>query len=243
MTPCALRGFLAALSFSLLTACTAQPELAREGSFERQDVLYDPALAIEQGWLAMSLSPNGRLTDFRLDSTQDRLSIRAEGRSSDSGLVLPVNIDVEGCPYLEWDWRVEKLQEGASLYEADLEDVAASLWVMFGDPEPGPWGAITAPKPVPTLRYVWTTDKIQEETIIDSPSQPGLIRSIVVQGGIVSPLAWESEKRDLAADYQAAFGGQPKSNVLALALVTGNYHTQEPVVAHYGAARLRCAGG
>ncbi len=243
MTPCALRGFLAALSLSLLTACTAQPELAREGSFERQDVLYDPALAIEQGWLAMSLSPNGRLTDFRLDSTQDRLSIRAEGRSSDSGLVLPVNIDVEGCPYLEWDWRVEKLQEGASLYEADLEDVAASLWVMFGDPEPGPWGAITAPKPVPTLRYVWTTDKIQEETIIDSPSQPGLIRSIVVQGGIVSPLAWESEKRDLAADYQAAFGGQPKSNVLALALVTGNYHTQEPVVAHYGAARLRCAGG
>ncbi len=243
MTPCALRGFLAALSLSLLTACASQPELAREGSFERQDVLYDPALAIEQGWLAMSLSPNGRLTDFRLDSTQGRLSIRAEGRSSDSGLVLPVNIDVEGCPYLEWDWRVEKLQEGASLYEADLEDVAASLWVMFGDPEPGPWGAITAPKPVPTLRYVWTTDKIQEETIIDSPSQPGLIRSIVVQGGIVSPLAWESEKRDLAADYQAAFGGQPKSNVLALALVTGNYHTQEPVVAHYGAARLRCAGG
>ncbi len=243
MTPNALRGGLAAFSLALLTACTAQPELAREGSFDRQDVLYDPALAIEQGWLAMSLSPNGRLTDFRLDSTQGRLSIRAEGRSSDSGLVLPVNIDVEACPFLEWDWRVEKLQEGASLYEADLEDVAASLWVMFGDPEPGPWGAITAPKPVSTLRYVWTTDKIQDETIIDSPSQPGVIRSIVVQGGMVSPLAWESEKRDLAADYQAAFGGQPKSNVLALALVTGNYHTQEPVVAHYGAARLRCAGG
>ncbi len=239
----AFRGCSAALSLTLLAACTAQPELAREGSFDRPDTLYDPALAIEQGWLAMSLSPNGRLTDYRLDSTQDHLSIRAEGRRAASGLVLPVNIDVEACPYLEWEWRVEKLQESASLYEADLEDVAASIWVMFGDPEPGPWGAITAPKPVPTLRYVWTTDKIQEETIIDSPSQPGVIRSIVVQGGIVSPLAWESEKRDLAADYQAAFGGLPKSNVLAVALVTGNYHTQEPVVAHYGAARLRCAGG
>lgn len=242
MTSCAFRG-VAALTLALLAACTAQPELAREGSFDRQDVLYDPALAIEQGWLAMSLSPNGRLTDYRLDSYQDHLSIRAEGQRAASGLVLPVNIDVEACPYLEWEWRVEKLQESASLYEADLEDVAASIWVMFGDPEPGPWGAITAPKPVPTLRYVWTTDKIQDETIIDSPSQPGVIRSIVVQGGIVSPLAWESEKRDLAADYQAAFGGLPKSNVLAVALVTGNFHTQEPVVAHYGAARLRCAGG
>jgi hypothetical protein len=243
MISCALRGGLAAVSLGLLAACTAQPELAREGSFDRQDLLYDPALAIEQGWLAMSLSPNGRLTDYRLDSYQDRLSIRAEGQRAASGLVLPVNIDVEACPYLEWEWRVEKLQESASLYEADLEDTAASIWVMFGDPEPGPWGAITAPKPVPTLRYVWTTDKIQEETIIDSPSQPGVIRSIVVQGGIVSPLAWESEQRDLAADYQAAFGGLPKSNVLAVALVTGNFHTQEPVVAHYGAARLRCAGG
>ncbi|WP_193367307.1 DUF3047 domain-containing protein [Pelagibius marinus] len=239
----AFRGGPAALALAFLTACTAQPELAREGSFDRQDLLYDPALAIEQGWLAMSLSPNGRLTDYRLDSTQDHLSIRAEGQRAASGLVLPVNVDVEACPYLEWEWRVEKLQEGASLYEADLEDVAASIWVMFGDPEPGPWGAITAPKPVPTLRYVWTTDKIQEETIIDSPSQPGVIRSIVVQGGIVSPLAWEGEKRDLAADYQAAFGGLPQSNVLAVALVTGNYHTQEPVVAHYGAARLRCSGG
>jgi hypothetical protein len=247
MTPSAFRGGLAALILALLAACTAQPELAREGSFDRQDVLYDPALAIEQGWLAMSLSPNGRLTDYRLDSTQDHLSIRAEGQRSESGLVLQLNIDVEACPYLEWEWRVEKLQESASLYEAGLEDVAASIWVMFGDPEPGPQsgsgGAITAPKPVPTLRYVWTTDKIQDETIIDSPSQPGVIRSIVVQGGIVSPLAWESEKRDLAADYQAAFGGLPKSNVLAVALVTGNYHTQEPVVAHYGPARLRCAGG
>ncbi|GAB4364997.1 MAG: hypothetical protein Kow00114_21990 [Kiloniellaceae bacterium] len=242
MKTSAIRG-LAALSMFALAACAAQPQLAREGSFDRRDVLFDPALAIEQGWLAMSLSPNGRLTDYRIDSAQDRLSIRAEGRVAASGLVLPVNIDTEACPYLEWDWRVETLQESASLFEADLEDTAASIWVMFGDPEPGPWGAITAPKPVPTLRYAWTTGKVQDETIIDSPSQPGLVRTIVVQGGIVSPLAWESERRDIAADYQAAFGSRPPGNVLAVALVTGNFHTQEPVVAHYGAATLRCRSG
>ncbi|MGD1878382.1 MAG: DUF3047 domain-containing protein [Kiloniellaceae bacterium] len=239
----ALRGGLAALTLGFLAACAAQPQVAREGSYDRQDVLFDPALAIEQGWLAMSLSDNGRLTDYRVDSYQDRLSIRAEGMRAASGLVLPVNIDAEACPYLEWDWRVETMPESASLFEADLEDTAASIWVMFGDPEPGPWGAITAPKPVPTLRYVWTTAKVQDETIIDSPSQPGVIRSIVVQGGVESPLAWESETRDVVADYQAAFGSLPKSNILAVALVTGNDHTQEPVIAHYGAARLRCRSG
>jgi hypothetical protein len=242
MITLALRGGLAALSLSFLAACAAPPQLAREGSFDRQDVLFDPALAIEQGWLAMSLSNNGRLTDYRIASSQDRLSIRAEGMRAASGLVLPVNIDVEACPFLEWDWRVEVLQESASLYEAALEDTAASLWVMFGDPEPGPWGEITAPRPVPTLRYVWTTARLQEETIIDSPSQPGMIRSIVVQGGVESPLAWKNEKRDIAADYQAAFGRLPPGPILAIGLVTGNAHTQEPVIAHYGAARLRCAG-
>lgn len=243
MTASAIRGSLAALTLGLLAGCAAQPQLAREGSFDRQDVLFDPALAIEQGWLALSLSPNGRLTDYRIDSDQDRLSIRAEGRVAASGLVLPVNIDIEDCPYLEWDWRVETLQESASLFDAGLEDTAASLWIMFGDPEPGPWGAITAPKPVPTLRYAWTTGKVQDETIIDSPSQPGIIRTIVVQGGIESPLAWETETRDLEADYQAAFGSRSKSNVLAVALVTGNFHTEEPVIAHYGAATLRCRSG
>ena len=239
----ALRGALAAVSLLTLAACAAQPQLTREGRYDRQDVLFDPALAIEQGWLAMSLSDNGQLTDYRIDSDQDRLSIRAEGMRGASGLVLPVNIDAEACPFLEWDWRVETMPESANLFEADLEDTAASIWVMFGDPEPGPWGAITAPKPVPTLRYVWTTAKVQDETIIDSPSQPGVIRSIVVQGGVESPLAWESETRDVVADYQAAFGSLPKSHILAVALVTGNEHTQEPVIVHYGAARLRCRSG
>jgi hypothetical protein len=235
-----LRGALPAVCLFTLAACAAQPQVAREGQFDRPDVLFDPALAIQQGWLAMSLSDNGRLTDYRIASSQDRLSIRAEGQRAASGLVLPVNIDVAACPFLEWDWRVEILQEGASLFDANLEDTAASIWVMFGDPEPGPWGAISAPKPVPTLRYVWTTAKVQDETIIDSPAQPGVIRSIVVQGGVESPLAWESEKRDLEADYQAAFGGRPQGPVLAIALVTGNDKTQEPVIAHYGPARLLC---
>jgi len=239
MTQQALRGGLAALSLAFLSvvlaACTAQPELPREAVFDRLDTLFDPAQAIQQGWVEMAFV--GR-TDYRLSSYQDHLSIRAEGRRSASGLALAVDFDANDCPYLEWDWRVEVLQDGASLYEKDLEDVAAAIVVMFGDP-----GSLTAPDPVPTLRYVWTTGRVQEETIIDSPSQPGVVRSIVAQSGQVSPLAWAHERRDLVADYQAAFGGLPKDRVYAVAIFTDNDQTQEPVIAHYGAARLLCSGG
>jgi hypothetical protein len=236
----ASRGVLAAVLPIVLAACAAQPQIAREGAFDRPDTLFDPALAIRQDWVPMALTPDAgeRRTDYRLDSYQDRLSIRAEGRRSASGLVLPVDFDAGACPFLEWHWRVEKLQDGASLFDEDLDDVAAALYVVFGDP-----AALAEERPVTALRYVWTTGRVQDEEIVDSPRQPGVVRSIVVQGGLVSPLAWAEERRDIAADYQAAFGRLPAARVRAVALFTDNDDTQEPAVAHYGAARLLCAAG
>lgn len=233
----ALGGGLAALTLVFLAGCSSQPQLAREGSYDRPNTLFDPARAIQQGWIPSTLTPGAddRRTDYRIASYQERLSIRAEGQRSASALLLRTDFDAEDCPYLEWAWRVERLQENASLFERDLEDVAASILVIFGDP-----GSDVAPRAVPTLRYVWTTARVPEETIVDSPAQPGVVRSIVVQGGIASPLAWESEQRDLVADYQAAFGRLPQDRVRAVALFTDNDHTHEPVMAHYGAARLLC---
>lgn len=230
------RGF-AALSLLLLAGCAEQPEFAREGSYDRADSLFDPARAIQQDWAVMALAQDGetRETDYRIASHQDRLSIRAEGQRSATGLALAVDVDVEACPYLEWDWRVERLQASADPYERALDDAAAAILVVFGDP-----GDFTAPRPVPTLRYLWTGAAVPEETIIDSPSRPGIVRSIVVQAGVESPLAWKRERRDLEADYQAAFGSLPRERVRAVVLFSDNDQTQEPVVAHYGAARLLC---
>lgn len=232
---------IAALSLLVIAGCASRPELAREGSYDRPDTLFDPARAIQQDWIVMPLAQDGetRETDYRIASYQDRLSVRAEGQRSASGLALAVDFDVASCPYLEWDWRVETLQEGANPYERPLDDGAASILVMFGDP--GDLGAPPgARRAVPTLRYLWTVAAVPEETIIDSPSRPGVVRSIVVQGGVESPLAWASERRDLEADYQAAFGGLPRERVRAVVLFTDNDQTQEPVVAHYGPARLLC---
>lgn len=226
---------LALLAFAFLAGCAAQPQLARQGTYDRPDTLFDPARAIQQGWVERRVGPDGlpRLTDYRIATYQDHLSIRAEGQRSASELMLRTDFAAGDCPYLEWEWRVERLQESASLFERGKDDVAASVLAYFGDP---------ASASAPRLRYVWTTARVPEETIVDSPARPGVMRSIVVQGGIESPLAWESERRDLEADYQAAFGKLPEARVAAIALFTDNDDTQEPVVAHYGAGRLLCGG-
>ena len=133
-------GLSAALSLALLAACASQPELARDGSFERPDTLFDPARAIQQGWIETRPDPKGdpRSTDYRIGSYQDRLSIRAEGQRSASGLLLPVDFDAEACPFLEWAWRVERLQEGASLFEEDLDATSPSRARRASCATPGP---------------------------------------------------------------------------------------------------------
>ncbi len=226
-----LRAGLSALLLAGLAACeTPPPETA--GRLDRQVTLFDPATAIQEDWIEMPLVGE---TEYRLSSLNDRLSIRAVGRRSASGLVLPVEFDPNDCPVIAWSWRIQELQESASLVERDREDVAASIFVMFGDP-----GSFAAPRKVPTLRYVWTNARQQIEDIVDSPYLPGVVRSIVVETGVVSPAVWVDEKRDLLADYQAAFGGQPQDKVYAIAIFTDNDQTGEPVEAHYGRAGLFC---
>ena len=228
-----LRAGLTALLPIVLAGCELPPP-DTAGRFERKVVLFDPAQSIQQDWIEMPLVGT---TEYRISSLHDRLSIRAVGKRSASGLVLPVTFDPDDCPVIEWSWRIEVLQESASLTERDREDVAASLFILFGDP-----GSYAAPREVPTLRYVWTNSRQQIEDIVDSPYLPGVVRSIVVETGSDGPAAWVEEKRDLLADFQAAFGRKPRDSVHAIAIFTDNDQTGEPVVAHYGAANLLCAG-
>lgn len=227
------RAGLAAIGLLLLVACeTPPPETT--GRLDREVTLFDPADSILQGWIEMPLAG---YTEYSLASLNDRLSIRAVGNRSASALVLPVEFDPNVCPVMSWSWRVETLQESASLSEREREDVAASIFVMFGDP-----GSFSAPREVPTIRYVWTNSRQQIEDIVDSPYLPGVVRSIIVETGLVSSATWVEEKRDLLSDYQAAFGGKPKDTVYAIAIFTDNDQTGEPVVAHYGGAGLFCEG-
>ncbi len=227
-----LRAGFAALTLALVAACETTPPPETEGVLEREITLFDPADAILQGWIELPLDG---YTEYRLDSLNDRLSIRAVGKRSASALMLPVEFDPNDCPVIEWSWRIQELQESASMSDPEREDVAASIFVMFGDP-----GSFSEPLEVPTLRYVWTNSRQQNEDIVDSPTLPGVMRSIVVETGLVSPALWVDEKRDLLADYQAAFGSAPRDTVYAVAIFTDNDQTGEPVEAHYGPAKLYC---
>ncbi len=51
---------------------------------------------------------------------------------------------------------------------------------------------------------------------------------------------WITERRNIIADFERAFGTKPENPVEAFSLFTDNDQTKEPVETYYGSARLLC---
>lgn len=164
-----------------------------------------------------------------------RLAVRAVGRDSASGVIRRIDVDPHRCPVLEWEWRVERIQADADLKTKAGDDVAAALFLLFGDP-----GFLTDPEPVPTLRYVWSGGDAPLGSIIANPYMPDVVRNIVVESGPARLGRWVGERRNIVDDFRRAFGKTAPGTVEAFALFTDNDQTRQPVTAYYGPARLRC---
>jgi hypothetical protein len=189
---------------------------------------------VQQRWQELVL--RGR-TEYSIAMLDERLVLRAEGRDSASALLREVEIDVFACHELVWSWRVDQLQEAADIRVKAKEDVAASVLLLFGDP-----GMLASPDPVPTLRYAWTNDSVAEETIVDNPYLPGVVRSLVVRSGDELLGQWLVERRNMHDDFVKAFGHAPDDELYAVALFTDNDQTQQPVQAYYEWIDIRCKG-
>ena len=216
----------------LFNACTMQKTGGLiQNQSQRQVLLFSAERAIQDEWQQLPIRGE---TEYRVTATTGRVAIRAIGQRSASGLMRRVQVNPLNCPQIEWSWRVDQLQETADIGVKEKEDVAASIFLLFGDP-----GLLLTPKQVPTLRYVWTNKRVDVESIVDSPYLPGIVKSVVVRSGSQQP-EWFVETRNILKDFERAFGHAPKEAIEAIALFTDNDQTKEPVIAHYEWARVEC---
>ena len=176
-------------------------------------------------------------TDYSVVARDGRSAIMAIGRHTASGLARRANIDPKTCRNIRWSWRVDQMQAEINLRQKSKEDVAASLFLTFGDP-----GFMMMPNPVPTLRYVWTTDHMKIGELFDNPFRPGIIRTIVVENRSDRLGEWVDFTRDLHADFVTAFGSPPTEILKLIGIFTDNDQSQEPVTAYYGPITVHCSG-
>jgi Protein of unknown function (DUF3047) len=226
------RWLVAGVALLLAAYAAAPPRGPGTTGPAGERVLFAAETAIQDEWQPVALRGE---TEYRLAVLDGRLAIRAVGRRSASGLLRSVQVDPSRCPVIEWTWRVERLQPDADLRVKEGDDVAASLFLFFGDP-----GLLISPNRVPTLRYVWTSARIPAGAVVDSPYAPGTVRSVVVESGEGRLGRWVTERRRIADDFEQAFGRRPTAAVQALALFTDNDQTGQPVEAYYAGARVLC---
>jgi len=86
--------------------------------------------------------------------------------------------------------------------------------------------------PIASLVYVWASHG-QLGAILDS-AYTSRVKIIVLESGAAKKGQWLSEKRDIQADYRAAFGVGEIPMISGVAIMTDSDNTGEHAMAWYG---------
>lgn len=206
----------------------------------------EPGQGFPSAWETLSFPSIERQTRYFIVRDHDRTVIKAVSDSAASGLIHPYRGSAERTPWLSWQWKIDHVLENGDLSTKQGDDYAARIYLAF-EFTPSAHSllqrlrhkiaSLAAGRELPgsVINYIWA-NKAPRGTIVSSPYAEQT-KLIVVQSG--NPLAgqWLSEKRNIVADYQAAFGSKAPP-IIGIAIMTDTDNTGESTTAYYGDIRL-----
>jgi len=150
---------------------------------------------------------------------------------------------------LSWRWKTDALVPGADNRDKGREDAPLRILVGFdGDRKTLPPEEQKRFKraerlsgkapPYAVLMYIWS-DHVPVGTIIPS-AHTGRVKMLVVASGKDGLGQWQTMRRDLAADYRRAYGGEA-GPLLGVAVMTDTDNTGTKAVGNYADIKLECA--
>jgi hypothetical protein len=216
---------------ALLVGCAAPP--VDEG-------VPDDAPLPVAGWAAVPL-PGKAPTAYRWTLHDGRVSLAAVSSGSASLLRLRVDLPADRVGHASFGWWVDHLVEGAHVADAGREDAAARVLFAFaGDESKLPQRtrlmfdlaeALTGERPpYATLMYVYESTAAVGTLIVNPHSDR--VRKLVVDSGPTTLRQWRDHRRDLRADFRAAFGEDP-GPLVAMALMSDSDNTRSRAKAWY----------
>lgn len=173
--------------------------------------------------------------DLKVIAGQPDISVADQGdevalhfRSSKSSFALERTIDVDPSrmPYIDWRWKVTQLPKGGDFRHSSSDDQAAQVMVAFTDRR--------------ILDYIWDSSAPQGASLDVSPIPFVHIFTIVCRSGAADANRWLQENRNVAADYQKAFG-HPAPHVKGVRLQINSQHTGTSAESYFGEVAFRNA--
>ncbi|MEO5813169.1 MAG: DUF3047 domain-containing protein [Rhodanobacter sp.] len=189
-----------------------------------------PGQTLPSGWKTHVMSRHDAKAKMAIvrDVSGDVFSIDANHASG----AIAHKLDVLAATTLSWRWKVDHSVAQADLSKKSGDDFAARVYVFFDVPRSRlTWlqrvklrvvsRSLGHALPTAALCYVW--DNRHPVGTIAPNAYTDLVRIIVVQSGNAHAGTWQLQRRNLAADFRAAFGrSAPRVTGIALASDTDN---------------------
>ncbi|MBI5898461.1 MAG: DUF3047 domain-containing protein [Rhodocyclales bacterium] len=210
---------------------------------------FDPAQGEQPpGWRIERPNPNTPPTRYRVRMWDGVAAVEAWATKSMALLARELDINLAATPVLCWRWRVDAPLKTADMARRAGDDFPARVYLSFRVP-PESLGttdrlALAAGRllhgealPDAALNYVW--DNRHPVGTWQANAYTDRARMLVLRMGAAEAEHWVAERRDLGADFQAAFGHAPLA-LTGLAIASDTDNTGE--TAHAGFADFHFVG-
>ena len=188
-----------------------------------------PIEGVPPGWQLREFS--GR-AEVELVRGERALAFRLRSVRTSFALYRDVVVSLDEFPTLAWSWKVAQLPNGGDVRDKGRDDQAAQVYVVFPR-----WPAPRTRSDV--IGYVWDTTA-PVGTTVTSAKAPN-VKIVVVESGGAHRGAWQRQRRNVAADYQALFRRSPP-RVGAIALMIDANDTGSSAEAVIGDLAFERAG-
>ncbi|MBI5789944.1 MAG: DUF3047 domain-containing protein [Rhodocyclales bacterium] len=201
--------------------------------------------ALPPGWHIERPNPNAPPTRYRVREWDGVAAVEAHAEAGMALLARPLDIDLARTPMLCWRWRIDAVLQSSDMRSRAGDDFAARVYLSFSVPpetlDMGDRVALAAGRilhgdvlPDAALNYVW--DNRHVVGTWQANAYTDRARMLVLRSGATDVGRWVTERRDVGADFQVAFGHAPR-RLTGLALASDTDNTGE--TAHAGFADFR----
>ena len=229
------------LLFVLALGLAARPPLV-VGAFSRMT----PGGAFADGWEPLRLGDADPSTYALVREPAQAggggVVVCARADDSASGLIRRVRVDLAATPVLAWRWKVDGVIARGDVTRRSGDDYPARIYVTFDFPvsrlsfgDRVKYRALRALgyRDVPTraLNYIWA-NRAGETEIVPNPFTDW-VQMVPVESGPAHVGRWRDARRNVAADYRAAFG-EAAPAITGIAIMTDADNTGGAATAYYG---------
>lgn len=201
------------------------------GTVAKPRLLGDFSAAAWQEWQNVTNFPWEPKNVYLREDSPEGPRVQVNSHGAASMLLRHVNLNVQHEPVVSWRWRIAGPIPGADETLRDRDDCAARVYFLWNLRSRADIFKTTG------IGYVWGQGRRVGEM---GPSPyTGQIGVFTLRSGRKGAGAWQSEQRDLVADYRAFFKKEPPGPVTAIAVLTDTDQVRQPATAWYGQIFVR----